>query len=128
MISEFRNAADDRNRLDVAGHRSFRDGQIESGILRVDGLLTSPVTVHAATTLAGIGTVNGDVSNKGVVAPGNSIGTLTINGNYFGDGGTLHIELVLGDDASPSDKLVIGGGSATGVTPMQVVNLGGAAR
>ena len=108
------------------GSGAFDDGRIESGMLRVNGILTSPVTVHAGTTLGGIGTINGDVLNKGVVAPGNSIGTLTINGDYSGDGGTLLIESELGDDASPSDKLVIGGGSATGATLMQVVNVGGA--
>lgn len=108
------------------GTGSFLDSQIESGVLRVNGLLTSPVTVRAGTTLAGIGTVTGNVFNQGVVSPGNSIGTLTINGNFVGQGGSLLIELVLGDDNSPSDKLVISGGSATGLTPLQVINLGGA--
>ena len=69
--------------------------------------------------------VDGSVISQGVVSPGNSIGTLTINGNYFGQGGTLLIELVLGDDSSPSDKLVVSGGVASGSTPMLVVNVGG---
>ncbi|GLS33535.1 autotransporter domain-containing protein [Neomesorhizobium albiziae] len=107
------------------GSGAFLDTQIESGVLRVNGLLTSPVTVQAGTTLAGTGVVAGNVFNQGVVSPGNSIGTLTINGNYVGQGGTLLIESVLGDDSSPSDKLVIGGGVASGSTPMQVVNVGG---
>ena len=34
----------------------------------------------------------GDVLNRGLIAPGNSIGTLTIAGNYSGEGGTLEIE------------------------------------
>ena len=35
-------------------------------------------------TLAGRGTINGEVINVGKVAPGeiNQIGTLTVNGNY----------------------------------------------
>lgn len=50
-------------------------------------------------TLAGNGSFVGDVTNYGIIAPGNSIGTLTISGNLtqssssdlqieFGDGGT----------------------------------------
>lgn len=108
------------------GNGTFDDGRIESGILRVNGVLTSPLTVDAGTTLGGDGTVVGNVFSKGTIAPGNSIGVLTIAGDYTSDGGTLLIEAELGDDGSPSDKLVIDGGGTSGVTPMQVVNLGGA--
>ncbi len=59
-----------------------------------------------------------------VVAPGNSIGTLTIAGSYTGSGGTLEIETVLGGDASPSDRLVVTGDTA-GTTNVTVINLGG---
>lgn len=99
---------------------------VQQGTLWVNGSIASAATTVAATgTLGGNGTIFGNVLNAGVVAPGNSIGTLTINGNYVGQGGTLRIESQLGDDASPTDKLVIGGGTATGSTAMQVVNLGG---
>ncbi len=75
-------------------------------------------------TLGGSGTIFGDVSNSGTVAPGNSIGTLTVSGNYTGNGGTLLIESELGGDASPSDRLVVTGNTA-GTTGIKVVNLGG---
>jgi fibronectin-binding autotransporter adhesin len=63
--------------------------------------------------------------NAGTVAPGNSIGTLTISGNYIGNGGTLFIESVLGGDASPTDRLVVTG-NTSGTTSVKVTNLGGA--
>ncbi|MBB3660652.1 fibronectin-binding autotransporter adhesin [Rhizobium sp. BK650] len=89
---------------------------------------TTPTSVIGDITnfgrLGGSGTIIGDVSNSGTVAPGNSIGTLTISGNYTGNGGTLDIESVLGGDASPTDRLVVTGNTA-GTTNVRVTNLGG---
>lgn len=50
--------------------------------------------------------------------------TLTINGDYHGDGGKLFFNGVLTDDLSPIDKMVIHG-NATGSTKVAVNNLGG---
>jgi len=75
-------------------------------------------------TLGGSGTIVGDVTSSGTVAPGNSIGTLTIAGNYIGNGGTLAIESVLAGDASPTDRLVVTG-NTSGTTSVKVTNLGG---
>ncbi len=44
--------------------------------------LLGTVRVDSAGTLRGHGLVAGDVTNNGIVWPGGSIGTLTINGNY----------------------------------------------
>ncbi|MBY5358847.1 autotransporter outer membrane beta-barrel domain-containing protein [Rhizobium leguminosarum] len=98
---------------------------VTGGRLAVNGSITSPVTTSGTGILGGIGTIFGDVTNAGVVASGNSIGTLTIAGNYIGTGGTLEIETVLGGDASPSDRLVVTGNTA-GTTNVTVSNLGGA--
>ncbi len=55
---------------------------INGGTLRVNGVLTSPVTVNAGGILSGIGAVSSVVANpNGVVAPGNSAGTLAVQGN-----------------------------------------------
>ncbi|MCQ1851203.1 autotransporter family protein [Neorhizobium galegae] len=97
---------------------------VSGGRLAVNGSITSPVTTSGTGILGGTGTIFGDVTNAGVVAPGNSIGTLTIAGNYTGAGGTLAIETVLGGDASPTDRLVVTGNTA-GTTNVTVVNLGG---
>lgn len=52
--------------------------------------------------------------------------SLAITGNYSGQNGMLLLDTVLGGDASPSDKLVIENGLASGNTAIQVNNVGGA--
>ncbi|XSG83243.1 MAG: autotransporter-associated beta strand repeat-containing protein, partial [Methyloligella sp. ZOD6] len=98
---------------------------INGGTLAVNGSITSDVTVQSGGTLAGIGMISAGVVNRGTVAPGNSIGTLTVTGNYVGSGGRLEIESVLAGNASPTDQLVLDGGSARGRTGVQVINLNG---
>jgi fibronectin-binding autotransporter adhesin len=97
---------------------------VSGGRLAVNGSITSPVATSGAGILGGTGTIFGDVTNAGTIAPGNSIGTLTIAGNYTGTGGTLEVEAVLGGDASPTDFLVVTGNTA-GSTNVTVINLGG---
>jgi len=97
---------------------------LSGGQLAVNGSINSALTTSGSGILGGIGTIFGDVTNAGTIAPGNSIGTLTIAGNYTGSGGTLEIETILGGDASPSDRLVVAGDTA-GTTNVTVINLGG---
>jgi outer membrane autotransporter protein len=100
-------------------------GGVLAGTLAVNGVLGGTMEVIGGR-LQGIGTVGSTVNQPGgTIAPGNSIGTLTINGNYLGNGGRLEIETVLGGDASPSDRLVITGSTA-GTTLVTVLNRGGA--
>lgn len=98
--------------------------RVQNGILSVNGILGGTLEVHGGR-LQGIGQV-GTTTNfaGGTIAPGNSIGTLTIAGNYVGNGGTLEIETVLGDDSSPTDMLVVAG-DTFGSTDVRVINLGG---
>ena len=89
--------------------------------------------MESGGTLGGYGSVTGDVTNSGVIAPGSAapglsgspMGAFTINGNYTGIGGTMAINTVLGGSGSPSDLLVISGGAATGNTIVHVTNVGG---
>ena len=97
---------------------------VSGGSLQVDGTLGGIMNVMTGGTLAGNGVV-GDTVNAGTIAPGASIGTLTIAGNYTGNNGTLQIESVLGGDNSPTDKLIVNGNSS-GQTGVIVTNLGGA--
>src|SRR5690606_8064350 len=97
---------------------------VAGGTLAVNNTLCGPMSVLAGGRLQGTGTVC-DTTNTGTIAPGNSIGTLTIAGNYTGNGGTLEIEAVLGGDASPTDRLVVSG-DTFGATNVRVINLGGA--
>ncbi|TXR49558.1 autotransporter outer membrane beta-barrel domain-containing protein [Phyllobacterium endophyticum] len=98
---------------------------IDDGTLAVNGSLCGEVNVRSGGRLQGTGTVC-DTNNfdGGTVAPGNSIGILTVAGDYAGSGGTLEIETVLGGDASPTDRLVVTGNTA-GTTRVRVINLDG---
>jgi len=102
---------------------------INDGTIRIDGSITSPVTINASGTLSGFGTVFGDVSNAGNVMPGSggASGALTVTGAYVGNGGRLTINSVLGNSASPTSQLVLSGAgaSASGNTNVVVNNLGG---
>jgi len=74
-------------------------------------VLGGNVLVSALGTLRGHGMVSGNISSSGVVAPGGSIGTLSVGGNYTqGSTGTLAIEV------SPTDasQLRVGGAAALG--------------
>lgn len=107
-----------------AAHAGFGGStRISGGALQVNGILGGTVDVLAGGRLEGNGFV-GPTSNAGTVAPGTSIGTLTILGDYAGAGGILETEVVLGGDASLSDLLAITG-TSTGTTRVDVVNLGG---
>jgi fibronectin-binding autotransporter adhesin len=111
-------------RQSLSGLNTYTGGTtVSGGTLSVNGSVCGAMSVLAGGTLQGTGTVC-DMSNAGIVAPGNSIGTLTVAGSYTGNGGTLQIETVLGGDASPTDRLVVTGNTA-GSTNVRVVNLGG---
>ena len=98
---------------------------VQAGTLQVDGVLGGTASVSASGRLTGTGQV-GTTTNRGMVAPGHtgSFGTLTIAGNYVPLGGGLEIKTQLGNDSSPTDRLVVTGTTA-GVTPVTVINVGG---
>lgn len=98
--------------------------RVYGGILSVNGVLGGSIEVIGGR-LQGVGQV-GTTTNfaGGTIAPGNSIGTLTVAGDYAGNGGVLEIETVLGGDNSATDLLVVTGGTS-GSTNVRVINLGG---
>jgi autotransporter-associated beta strand protein len=57
------------------------DTNINRGVLKVDGSINSNTFVHHGSTLAGTGTVHGNVTNRGTVSPGDLVGSLIVN-NY----------------------------------------------
>ena len=100
---------------------------VSAGTLAVTGNLGGALTVYSGGRLEGTGQVS-ELANMGVVAPGREgFGTLRVNGAYAGSGGTLEIETVLGADASPTDRLVVSGGTS-GTTEVAVINRGGGAQ
>jgi outer membrane autotransporter protein len=57
------------------------------------------LAIRAQGTLKGSATIYGDLVNRGTVAPGNSIGTLTIDGDYTHEAGAV-LEMEAGRGAS----------------------------
>ena len=86
------------------------DTTITGGVLRVDGsIATSNLTVTSGATLQGVGTV-GNTSMAGILSPGISVGTLTVNGNLNLLAGSIYRYEI---DANQRGDLVVVSGRAT---------------
>ncbi|WP_410957954.1 fibronectin-binding autotransporter adhesin ShdA [Salmonella sp. SAL00660] len=76
-------------------------------------------------------TLNGDLVNMGTIASGSTSSTpgntLYVDGNYTGNGGSLYLNTVLGDDDSATDKLVITG-DASCTTDLYINGIGDGAQ
>ncbi|EBR9943808.1 fibronectin-binding autotransporter adhesin ShdA [Salmonella enterica subsp. enterica serovar Krefeld] len=76
-------------------------------------------------------TLNGDLINMGTMTSGSSASTpgntLYVDGDYTGNGGSLYLNTVLGDDDSATDKLVITG-DASGTTDLYINGIGDGAQ
>jgi fibronectin-binding autotransporter adhesin len=110
--------------LTLAGSNTYSGATLVSdGALLVNGSLgSSEVTIFSGATLGGTGTIGGSVANDGVVAPGASVGRLTIGGTFFQFGGALAIEISGLAPGSGHDQLAVGGdataeGTLTVTTP-----------
>lgn len=111
----------------LSGDNSLFEGvaDIYNGLLAINGAFGGSVDVHGGI-LGGSGTILGDLiqRSKGLVAPGNSIGTLTVEGDYSIDRGTIEIEAVLAGDYASTDQLIVKG-DASGRGYVRVLNQGG---
>jgi fibronectin-binding autotransporter adhesin len=105
----------------LSGTNTYTGGTtITGGTLINNGSLVSMVTVNPGATYAGNG-ISGSLFNGGTVSPGNSIGTLMVNGNYNQTStGTLLIEIA---PQGLSDLLSITGGAILGGT-LNIVPVG----
>ena len=81
--------------------------------LAVNGSLGGNVFAGPGGTVSGNGTIVGNLFNGGLLAPGNSIGTLTVSGNYSQNSAGVYTTEVVGQ--GQSDRLNVGG----------IANLGG---
>jgi hypothetical protein len=96
----------------------------DSATVRVNGSIASSsgLTVHAGGVVGGNGQLPATtIASGGVIAPGNSIGTLTINGNYSLNGGNLAIEL----QGPQNDQIVVTGTVATFNGTAALISYGG---
>jgi hypothetical protein len=86
-------------------------------------LTVSPVTVAAAATLGGTGSVGGAVTGNGIISPAlGAIGTFATGATTFSATGSLAVQIHSG--ALTSDKLAVGGGLNLGGAMLAVTDLG----
>ncbi|MBA4032938.1 MAG: hypothetical protein C0478_18885, partial [Planctomyces sp.] len=95
-------------RLNLTGDSTFSgDTVVSQGDLAINGTWAGGILVDGGT-LSGAGTIGGSVVNEGVVGPGNSIDTLTINQDFTQtSAGRLDIEIAPG--AEQTDVLNVVG-------------------
>lgn len=93
--------------LELTGANTYA-AQVEGGTLVVNGTLTTAsLPVLAGGALGGSGRIVGDVRIEGAVSPGNSIGTLSVQGNYVQAAGSTYVaELSAG---GASDRIDVSG-------------------
>ncbi|WP_309674500.1 autotransporter outer membrane beta-barrel domain-containing protein [Pseudomonas sp.] len=115
------------SQFDLTGNFVLGDSASGTGVFNIDGSSTltstqgslTPFTAGQRVTLNNAGRIDLSSGNT------RTNDTLTVQGNYAGSGGQLLLQSVVGDDNSPSDKLVVNDGTLTGSTLITVTNLGG---
>ncbi|HAX5186620.1 TPA: autotransporter outer membrane beta-barrel domain-containing protein, partial [Escherichia coli] len=111
-----------RGILNLSGNSQVLNSLVNNGTLLINdygaNVLTSPVTVTGSMMLEqnGLVVLNNGATNAGQV--------WIQDGDWNGNGGTVSLGTVLGDDSSKTDKLQITG-KATGKTYVSVTNEGG---
>lgn len=96
--------------LELTGNSAGFSGlmSVDDGALVVNGTLGGVMLVSSGARLGGIGTVGStNVASGGTVAPGNSIGTLNVNGDITFDAGSIY-EVELAGNGS-SDRIIATG-------------------
>src|SRR5262245_55616629 len=112
-----------------SGTLTLGDAGSRTGTLSIDSTSTVFAGGGTSVIVPFDGSALVQVNNAGIIdltnGPASATDSLTIVGNYFGGGGRLLLQTVLGGDGSPSDRLVISGGTGSGSTIINVTNLGG---
>jgi outer membrane autotransporter protein len=111
------------------GSGTFTTALLQSGTLTLTGTLgTSPavsLSSGAALDMAGVSRTFGNVNNAGTifthgVGPGTTLTVANVDAS-----GNVVFNTFLGADNSPSDRLVVNGGTATGTTTLTIHNTTG---
>ncbi|MDN6866340.1 MULTISPECIES: autotransporter outer membrane beta-barrel domain-containing protein [Pseudomonas] len=118
---------DNGSQLILGGTLTLGDSATGTGKLTIDGAsqllvntgVIAPFTDGQAVNVTNSGTIDMTTGSS------STADSLTINGNYTGNGGQLLLQSKLDGDGSPSDKLVVSQGTMQGNTLINVTNLGG---
>jgi len=114
--------------LDLTGANTYTGvTNINGGVLQVDGSISSNTFVNNKGTLAGGGTVNGNVTNYGgTVSPGDPLGVpgvLTVSNNYMQTpSATLTVQIGGTDPGQASVLNVLGNANLSGALDPELVN------
>jgi autotransporter-associated beta strand protein len=95
------------------------------GILDVSGTTSGGTSLGAGQKLMGNGTVTGNLILAGTIAPGESIGALTVSGNVT-NSGTASIVMEVNNTTGTNDVLNVGGTLSYGGT-LIITNISGTA-
>lgn len=124
-VGETRIAATSTLALTGLGSIASTSGVVVDGTFDISAIAPASMAI---ARLSGTGTVveGSKALMADVISPGGDgvIGTLTLDGDYAGNGNTLLIDTVLGDDTSATDLLVITGNTMGG-SNVAVSNMGG---
>ncbi|ECG8590003.1 autotransporter outer membrane beta-barrel domain-containing protein [Salmonella enterica subsp. salamae] len=116
---------DSQQAVNVASDAAFggANGAVVNGNVNNKGTLTFGDSEETGAVF----TLNGDLMNMGTLASGSNSrtpgNTLYVDGDYTGNGGSLYLNTVLGNDDSATDKLVITG-DASGETGLYINGIG----
>ncbi|MCL2713605.1 MAG: autotransporter outer membrane beta-barrel domain-containing protein [Alphaproteobacteria bacterium] len=113
-----------------SGATNISGGSWRAGVVNTFSPNSSVAVAGAGTLdLAGFSQTVAGLTNAGIVNMGTRTppGTVLTTTNYVGQGGSIGMNTFFGPDNSPSDKLVIDGGTATGTTALRFTNAGGPA-
>ncbi|MCL7999661.1 autotransporter outer membrane beta-barrel domain-containing protein [Brucella sp. 21LCYQ03] len=111
---------------DYSGVTAINEGALVQGAAGgFSSASTFNVASGASLQLEGFATNMAGLSNAGNVFFGGINATvLNVSGDYNGNGGTLHMSAVFGDDNSVADRLNVGG-STSGSTHIDITNRDG---
>src|SRR5207247_7388128 len=100
-----------------------QDWNVLGGTLSVNGVINGLVTVNAGGTLGGTGTIDNVFVNGGVLAPGNSIGTLNLAGSLTFTAASSYMVEISGtsSDLARVTGLATLGGASVVVVPIGTV-------
>ncbi|KWE81431.1 autotransporter outer membrane beta-barrel domain-containing protein [Burkholderia territorii] len=99
-------------------------GKIDPVALNVDATSTWHMTGSSVLSSLNNAGLVAFAAPSGAPTAAGSYRTLT-TGSYVGNGGTIALNTFLGADASPTDRLIVNGGTATGTTGLKIANTAG---